>query len=177
MTEGPRPAHPERSELIRRLRSLLPKLADPLEIVAEQILGLESRIDFVTKNRRGQVVLVFLAERGSDLRLLADSLAQRSWMEPRVADWLKLAPQLGLRPELGVRVLLLAPQLDPRTIAAARSVEGLEIDLGICRPVSNGGGIEILIDFPEEAPRAPTPVATSPASGFRTGLREEDLSG
>ena len=109
MIEGSARVHPERSKRLRQLRSRLPKLADPLEIVAEQILGLESRIDFVAKDRRGQVVLVFLADRGSDLGLLADSLAQRSWMEPRVADWLKLAPQLGLRPELGVRVLLLAP--------------------------------------------------------------------
>jgi hypothetical protein len=175
MIDGLLPAHPERSELLRCLRSRLPKLADPLEIVAEQILGLESRIDFVAKDQRGQVVLVFLADRGSDLGLLADSLAQRSWMEPRVVDWLKLAPQLGLRPELGVRVLLLAPHLDPRTIAAARSVEGLEIDLGICRRVRNGAGIEILVGVPGVPLRAPTPVAEPAASRFRTGLREEDL--
>jgi hypothetical protein len=124
MSEGAARVQPERSQLLRQLRSLLPRLADPLEIVAEQILGLDSRIDFVAKDRRGQVVLVFLADRGSDLRALADCLAQCSWVEPRVGDWLKLAPQLGLRPELGVRVLLLASQLDPRTIAAARSVEG-----------------------------------------------------
>ena len=177
MIDAPPPAHPERSELLRRLRSRLPKLADPLEIVAEQILGLESRIDFVAKDQHGQVVLVFLADRGSDLSLLADSLAQRSWMEPRVADWLKLAPQLGLRPELGVRVLLLAPHLDPRTIAAARSVAGLDIDLGICRPVRGGAGIEILIDIPDAPPPASTPVAEPHASRFRTGLREEELGG
>ena len=58
---------PARSETLRKLRSLLPKLPDPLEIVAEQILGLESRIDFAAKDPRGQVVLVFLADRGSDL--------------------------------------------------------------------------------------------------------------
>jgi hypothetical protein len=175
MTERPRTAHPERSELLRRLRSRLPKFADPLEIVAEQILGLESRIDFVARNQRGQVVLVFLADRGSDLRLLADALAQRSWMEPRVADWLKLAPQLGLRPELGVRVLIVASHLDPRTIAAARSLGGVDIELGICRLVRNGDGLEILIDVPVAAPPAPTRVAEPAASRFRTGLREEDL--
>ena len=168
---------PDRAGLLRQLRSRLPKLPDPLEIVAEQILGLESRIDFVAKDQRGQVVLVFLADRGSDLGLLADSLAQRSWMEPRVADWLKLAPQLGLRPELGVRVLLLAPHLDPRTIAAARSVAGLDIELGICRPVRNGAGIEILIDVPGAPPPALVPVAEPIVSRFRTGLRAEDFGG
>ena len=163
----------ERSELIRCLRSRLPKLADPLEIVAEQVLGLESRIDFVAKDQRGQVVLVLLADRGSDLGLLANSLAQCSWMEPRVADWLKIAPQLGLRPELGVRALLLAPRLDPRTIAAAKSLEGPTIELGIWHPVSNGAGVEILI----EAEEAPAPAVEPVASRFRTGLRPEDLGG
>ena len=137
MIEGSPGVHAERARALRELRSRIPKLPDPLEIVAEQILGLESRIDFVARDRRGQVVLVFLADRGSDLGLLADSLAQRAWMEPRVADWVKLAPQLGLRP-LGVRVLLLASHLDPRTVAAAKSLEGPVIDLGICRPVPNG---------------------------------------
>jgi hypothetical protein len=166
-----------RSELLRRLRSRLPELADPLEIVAEQILGLDSRIDFVAKDRRGQVVLVFLADRGSDLGLLADSLAQRSWMEPRVADWLKLAPQLGLRPELGVRVLLLAPDLDPRTVAAAKSLDGAGIDLGICRPVVGGAGIELLVDVLDGTPPRPTAVVEPIVSRFRTGLRAEDLAG
>jgi hypothetical protein len=175
MIEGSVPELPERSELLRRLRSCLPKLADPLEIVAEQILGLESRIDFAAKDQRGQVVLVFLADRGFDLTVFANALAQCSWMEPRVADWLKIAPQLGLRPELGVRALLLAPHLDPRTIAAAKNLESPIIELGIWRPVSNGARIEILIDL-QEAPRpAPTPAVEPIASRFRTGLRPEDL--
>ena len=65
---------PDRARLLRQLRNRLPKLPDPLEIVAEQILGLESRIDFVAKDQRGQVVLVFLADPGSDLGLLAEYL-------------------------------------------------------------------------------------------------------
>ena len=187
---------PARSETLRQLRSRLPKLPDPLEIIAEQVLGLESRIDFVAKDSRGQVVLVFLADRGSDLGLLADSLAQRSWMEPRVADWVKLAPHLGLRPQLGVRVLLLASHLDPRTIAAAKSLEGhiagperrilgpdrrilgperRILDLGICRPVRNGAGLEILIDLLESPPPTRVPAAEPVTSRFRTGLRAEDL--
>ncbi len=162
-----------RRELLRRLRTRLPKLPDPLEIVAEQILGLESRIDFVARDQQGQVVLVFLADRGSDLTLFADALAQCSWMEPRVADWLKIAPQLGLRPELGVRALLLCPRLDPRTVAAAKSVEHPSIELGTCRPVSTGAGVEIQIDLQESPPL--TPAGGPTASRFRTGLRPEDL--
>lgn len=175
MAEGPPRAGPARQQLLRLLRSQLAKLPDPLEIVAEQILGLDSRIDFVARDRRGQVVLVFLADRGSDLGLLADSLAQRSWIEARVRDWLKLAPELGLCPDLGVRVLLLAPHLDPRTIAAARSLEGPSIDLGICRTVSNGAGIEILIEVLDASPPVPAELAEPAVSRFRTGLRAEDL--
>ena len=120
---------------------------------------------------------MFLADRGSDLRALADCLAQCSWVEPRVGDWLKLAPQLGLRPELGVRVLLLASHLDPRTIAAARSVQGPVIDLGLCRPIPNGAGIEIWVDLLDTPPPAPIPVARPAASRFRTGLHPEDFGG
>ena len=177
MAEGPALARPERPEMLRQLRNRLPRLADPLEVVAEQILGLESRIDFVAKDRRGQVVLVFLAEPGSDLLLLADSLAQRSWLEPRVADWLKLAPQLGLRPELGVRVLLLASQFDPRTIAAANSIEGRIIDLGTCRRAWNGAGPEILFEAQDPPPPVSAPAAEPTGPRFRTGLRAEDLGG
>lgn len=167
-----------RAELLRQLRSLLPKLPDPLEIVAEEILGLESRIDFVTRDSRGQVVLVFLADRGSDLGVLAEALAQCSWMEPRVADWVKLVPHLGLRPQLGVRGLLLASsRLDPRTLAAAGSVEGPVIELGVCRPVSNGATTEILIDLLEAPRPASAPVAEPVAPRFRTGLRAEDFRG
>jgi hypothetical protein len=175
MAEEPARLQPERTRLLRQLRSLLPKLSDPLEIVAEQILGLESRIDFVTKDQRGQVVLVFLAEPGSDLGLLADSLAQRSWMEPRVADWVKLAPHLGLRPRLGVRILLLAPRFDPRTVAAARSIEDRVVALGIWRPVPEGADVEILSAGTEKTLPASTPAAEPVASRFRTGLRAEDL--
>ncbi len=175
MIDGSAPEPSERAELLRLLRSRLPKLADPLEIVAEQIFGLESRIDFVAKDQRGQVVLVAVADRGSDLTAFGGLLAQCSWMEPRVADWLKIAPHLGLRPELGVRALLLAPHLDPRTLAAARSVERPVIELGIWRPFSNGAGVEILIDVQEASPPAPTPAVGAIASRFRTGLRPEDL--
>jgi hypothetical protein len=176
MIEESPPLPPERVELLQRLRKRLPTLACPLEIVAEQVLGLDSRIDFVTRDPHGQVVLVLLAERGCDLAQLADSLAQCSWMQPRVADWLKIAPQLGLRPELGVRALLLAPELDPRTLAAARSLGDSRIELGICRQISNGAGVEILIDLQGAPLPVQTPVEKPAVSRFRTGLRPEDLA-
>jgi hypothetical protein len=74
-----------------------------------------------------------------------------------------------------VRALLLAAHLDPRTIAAAKSLESPIVELGIWRPVSNGARIEILIDFQEAPPPAPTPAVGPVASRFRTGLRPEDV--
>jgi hypothetical protein len=117
--------------------------------------------------------LVFLAKPGSDLTALTNALAQCAWTEPRVPDWLKLAPQLELRPERGVRVLLLSPQLDPRTIAAAQSLEGPDVALGFCRCIHHGPELEIQIDLLEspDPPRLATPIG----SRFRTGLRAEEL--
>jgi hypothetical protein len=138
MAEGAARVQPERSQLLRQLRSLLPRLADPLEIVAEQILGLDSLIDFVAKDRRGQVVLVVLADRGSDLRALADCLAQRSWVEP---GELWLALQLGLR---RARRSLWRPN-SARAIAAAEASETVIVwDLP---PHPGRGSVEVLVDL------------------------------
>lgn len=173
MKAGPPRGQAGRPELLRLVGRHLGHLEEPLEVIAEQLLGLDARIDFVARDRSGQVVLVFLAESGADLATLANALAQCAWTEPRVADWLKLAPGLELRPESGVRALLLASELDPRTLAAARSLERPEVALGVCRCIHRGPELEVQIDLLESP--APTRPVTPIASRFRTGLRAEEL--
>lgn len=170
----------ERRERIARRLARLP---EPLEVLAEDLLGLESRIDLLARDSRGQVVLVLLAEAGEDRARLTDALAQRAWCEPRVADWARLAPERGLRPDLGVRVLLLAPRFDPRTLAAAESLAPGRVELASYRwiPAAESAGLArgeaegVLLDG-ADAGRAGAAVAAdepSPRSRFRTGLRDE----
>jgi hypothetical protein len=168
---------PDRAELLRRVGECLAAGEDRLEIVADQILGLESRIDLLARDGAGQVVLVLLAGAGEDLLRLGDALAQRSWATPRVRDWAKLAPGLGLRADLGVRTLLLAPTFDARTLAAALSLGPELIELCSYRCDAGALGVSVSLARPlgHEAEGRERP-STRPTSTFRTGLRPEDLA-
>lgn len=159
----------------------LAQLPEPLEVLVEELLGLESRIDLLARDPRGQVVLVLLAEPGGDLARLTDALAQRAWSEARIGDWARLAPERGLRPDLGVRVLLLAPRFDPRTLAAAESLPAGRVELATYRVLRDEAGLAddeapgVLLDG-VDAGRAGAAVPADerrPRSRFRTGLRDE----
>ena len=101
---------PPRPELLRELRHTLLDAQPELRIVAQGLLGAQTPIDFVGIEASGRLVLVLVADDDRDLELLARGLAQRAWVEPRVSDWLQLAPDLGVRPRAGIRLLLLAPR-------------------------------------------------------------------
>jgi hypothetical protein len=95
-----------------------------------------------------------------------------------VRDWAKLAPSLGLRAELGVRTLLLAPSFDPRTQAAALSLGPELIELSVYRCVPTPMGISVSLERQagdDSGARRRGP--RRPLSTFRTGLQPEDLTG
>jgi hypothetical protein len=158
----------ERDTLRSRLREALACLDERLEIVAEDVLGLDSRIELVARDSQGGLVVALAAERGRDLERFADALAQGAWLEPRSSDWLKIAPDLGIRPERGVRLLLAAEEFDPRTLAAAgRLGDAAPILLRIVAPPASGrrpGAPKLTA--PGTGGAAPRPTA----SVFRTGL-------
>ena len=68
------------------LRAALLRLEPPLEAVAEDVLGIVSRIDLVTRDPDGGVTLVLTAGAGADLARLGEGLAQCAWLAPRLAD-------------------------------------------------------------------------------------------
>ena len=181
---------PPRDELLRQLRQRLPEALPGLRWVATDVLGEGARIDFVGVGDDGHVALVLVGDAGEDLALVARALAQRAWLEPRLRDWIQLAPDLGLRPEAGVRVLLLCPAFGSESRSAARALGESAPMLVSYRCVRNGAGVEPLLDAPDPAPALPGRAGasemarpsrpeTSPAgaapSGFRTGLTEADL--
>jgi hypothetical protein len=191
-----RVAAPTRARVLTELAGLLEALPEPLHPLVEQITGLDAEIDAVARDAEGRAVAVRLADPGEDLAALADLLAQCDWLRPRLRDWLKLNPALGLRPELVVKGLLLAPCFDPRTVAAARRLGGSEVALARVSAFESRDGLQLALEplaFAKppgaETDGAGSAEATRPLrrvaevgpqvaaleSRFRTGLHDEEL--
>ncbi len=170
---------PARSQLIEQLRPRLGEVVPTFHLVAEGLLAANTRIDFVGVEPSGRVVLILVGNQGEDLELVGRALAQRVWVESRIRDWIQLAPDLGIRPGAGVRVLLLCPSFCSDTEAAVATLGAAAVDLARFRCLRNGTGLEILLEPPRPvAPPAhsPTPAPqTSVRPAFRTGLSDEDL--
>jgi hypothetical protein len=168
-------APPERTELLRGLRSRLGEVAPGLRVVAEGVLGADAPIDFVGVEPDGRALLVMVGEPGEDLELVARGLAQRSWVQARLADWLQLAPDLGLRPGSGVALLLVCPEFGPASRAAAGALGPDAPALAVYRCVRNGAGVEVLVEPLVAEGARPPARAGAPLPAFRTGLSDADL--
>jgi len=151
------------------LRGALLRLTPPLESVAEDVLGLVSRIELVTRDPDGAVTIVLTAATGGDLARLAEGLAQCAWLEPRIDDWNQLAPHLGLASEAGVRLLLACPRFDDRTRTAAESLGSGRVGLIELLP---RGDLDVeLRPLPSASAGRPAP-APRIGTSLRTGLRD-----
>lgn len=180
-------APPPRPELLRELRLQLPAVAPGLRVVAHDLLGAQTAIDLVCVDPQGRAVLALIGEPARDLELVARGLAQRAWVARRLRDWLQLAPDLGIRPEAGVRVLLLAPEFGPEARTAVAALGADAPELWGLRCLRNGSGVAVVLEPPDATP--PSPAASDRSSGepsppkspaapqpvFRTGLTEADL--
>ena len=155
------------------LRGALLRLTPPLETIAEDVLGVVSRIDLVARDPDGAVSVVLVAQAGEDLPRLAEGLAQRAWLAPRLPDWNQLAPPLALAAERGVRVLLVAPRFDDRARAAAEALGPDQVRLAELLP---RGDLDVELRLLEPGPAVPPTQPPSPSprreTGFRTGLRD-----
>jgi hypothetical protein len=176
-----RVAAPSRSRLLAGLSALLATLPDPLHPLVEQVTGLDGEIDLVARDGRGGAVAVSLATDGEDLAALADLVVQCGWLRPRLRDWLKLNPALGVDPELGVRGLLLASEFGARTVALARSLGPEALALGRVSAFEWQGALQLALEpvaLGPGAPRAATTPVARPAEGTpsRVGAPARDGS-
>lgn len=168
-------ATPARPELRRAIRGRLAELGLGLRVIAEDLLGADGAIDLVALDPQGGVVLALLADEGGDLELMGRALAERAWVEARLADWLQLAPRLGLAEDASVRLLLLAPDFGPPALAAAQALGGAVVDLATYRCVRNGGGVEVLLERVRDRGGPRMRASERLLSTFRSGLDEADL--
>ncbi len=169
---------PRRSQLVEGLRAQLGEVVPALRLIAEGLLGADSSIDFVGVEPTGRVVLILVGEEGDDLELIGRAVAQRAWVEPRIRDWIQLAPNLGVRPGAGARAVLLCPSFRHETEVAAAALGDRAISLVRYRCLLNGGNLEILLEpVAREVARGSTPpkLDRSGLPPFRTGLSHEDL--
>ena len=159
---GP-PLEPDRTALLRGLRERLGDLELSLRVVAEGILGADSPIDFVTVDPGGRVLLVLVSSQGEDPAVVGQATAQRDWVAARLRDWLMLSPELGIRPERGVGLVLLAPSFSSSVIAAAHAVEPDAATLVSYRCGRPGDPDAVVLDTPAFRPGPDsTPADRSP---------------
>lgn len=175
---------PPRAELLAGVREGLKELGFSLRVLAQDVLGVEARIDLVAADPDGRVTVILLTTSDDDLALAALALAQRAWLEARLPDWIQLAPQLGLRLEAPLRVVLVAPAFSPTTLAAVEAADPEEIDLvrfRCLRSGQNGSGVRVLLEPARmagarvEPPGRRPPGAPPAAVRFRSGLAGADL--
>jgi hypothetical protein len=175
------------------LRQELERMQPPLQTLAENILAEGSRIDLVTRDPLGAVVVVLIADWGRDLAGFTRVQAHVRWVRDRIPDWRQLAPDLAISPD--VQGLLLCPDFQPETITAANASNS-PIRLarfrdpqdytGLVEPLPQPQEDEAALPRPPEAGEAPGELARAaehwtgreplpPPGEFRSGLTEQDL--
>lgn len=147
---------PEPASLRRALRHALRQRAPELRVVAEDVLAEVSTMDLLAVGDEGELVSIRIApdERdGADSRLLTSGLADLTWLRPRAADLIKLAPGLGLEPDAEPRAILVATHFGAEVVAAAENLPGRVVELMRWRGLRQQGQLVLLLE-PEKPPLA-----------------------
>lgn len=168
---------PSPERLRSALRAALAERGRPLRVLAEGIEGIAGEIDLVAIDPGGTLVAVLVASDPAEaLGLVARGLAERRSLARRAEDWLKFAPDLGLRVDRGVELLLLAPDFGPAARAAAAEA-GPSIQLaGMRFAALDGGAPELLLESLEtSSSTAHVPRERPRLSVFRSGLGDAEL--
>ena len=158
----------------RALRQALGRLEPSLRIVAEDVLALQSRIDWVAVDDQQRIVAILLVNHNEDAAGVPGALAHRQWLLEHLPDWLQLAPDLGAHPTAGARAILVAPSFLPETIAA---VGALPADwLQLLRTNEPGPrATATAADTGTDFSGSTAPVLQDHQVTFRSGLSSQDL--
>ncbi len=195
---------PERPSLRRAIRHRLRSFDPTIRVIAEGFLAEASTIDLLAVGGEGEIISIRIGRGGDDVALLTQSLADLTWLRPRLADFLKLAPGLGLEPSAEPRAMLFCPEFARETRAAVENLPARSIELATYHCLRQQGQLSVLLETTSASPRqtgepqqtdrslsaplahpfTPPPRPTTPSqqpadrpdsSNFRTGLTDADL--
>ena len=86
-----------REELLRLLRERISDAVPGSRLLAEGILGADSRIDFVAVEPSGRLAVFVVGEPGEDLAAIGRALAHRAWVEAHCREAAKSGHDPGVR--------------------------------------------------------------------------------
>jgi hypothetical protein len=195
---------PEQPILRRAIRHRLKRFDPTIRVIAEGFLAEASAIDLLAVGGEGEMITIRIGRGGDDVALLTQSLADLTWLRPRLADFLKLAPGLGLEPSALPRAMLFCPDFARETRAAVENFPARSVELLSYHCLRQQGQLSVLLEswnssrescaarpasdeHPPDRPARPGPtehVHPKPSkrpsdppnpSNFRTGLKDADL--
>ncbi len=137
---------PERPSLRRAIRHRLRRFAPTIRVVAEGYLAEASAIDLLAVGGEGEIISIRIGRDGDDVALLTQSLADITWLRPRLSDFLKLAPGLGLEPSAEPRAMLFCPEFARETRAAVENFPLRSIELATYRCLRQHGQLRVLLE-------------------------------
>ncbi|MBY0399610.1 hypothetical protein K2X89_04900 [Myxococcota bacterium] len=158
--EGFRDRASLRRALADRLRELDPKLS----IVAEGFLAESSTIDLLAVGGEGELVSIRFAKPEDDRATLTRVLADLSWLRPRRADLLNLAPGLGIDPSVEPRALVVCHEFSTESRAAVDNFPVNTVALLRCRSRQMGSERVVFLE-PVIADARDLPLFSEPTVG------------
>jgi len=120
-----------------------------MRVFAEDYLAESSPIDLLAVGGEGELIALRIGRDGDDAALLTHCLADIGWLRPRVPDFLKLAPTLGLEASAEPRAMLACPGFTRETVTAASSFAARTVELLTYHGVRERGQLRILLGTPD----------------------------
>ncbi len=167
--------HPERPSLRRAIRHRLRRFDPGIRVVAEGFMAETSLIDLLAVGGEGEIVSIRIGRDGDDRTLLTQALADLTWLRPRLADFLKLQPKLGLEPSAAPRAMLVCPEFSRETQAAVENLPPRSIELTRYQCFRQQGQLSVLLETGSPSQRPPVTRPPVGSSLDRTALGSETI--
>ena len=187
---------PERPSLRRAIRHQLRRFDPTIRVIAETFLAETTQIDLLAVGGEGEIISIRISQHDDDMSLLTQSLADLTWLRPRLGDFLKLAPGLAIEPSAEPRAMLFCTNFRNETRAAAENFPNRSIELLTFHCFRQQGQLAVLFESWTPTRTQPAPpnahadrtgealaaehhsalVGAPSPSSFRTGLQDADLA-